>query len=272
VRWDARVPKYDAFGREIGEDPLAGLRDAVAQPNPEPEPVEASVATPADASVATPADAAVATPADAAVAAPAAPEPVIVPPARVEVARPRRRRRGGLAGLLIVVAVIGAAGLATNSAVQEGGSVIDGITPQEAPPPDGVQGRSLVREADFATALKTLQGAGVGQPIMLRVAPDRIDATVVKDGEVHQVQITPDGELHQLGSGADAGTRATVGYGAIDAAAPERLARAGSTRRHPARSIDYVLFTAGPPTTWGAYYKRGRIVIGDRHGRPQRVL
>jgi hypothetical protein len=240
VRWDARVPEYDAFGREIGEDPLARLRDPVAPPKPAP--VEATVAEP---------------------------EPEVAPP-RVDVARPRRRRRrGGVAGLLVIVAAFVALGLVGNVADQESGSVIDSITPEEAPPPVGVQGRSLIRRANFARALETLQGAGVGRPMRLRVAPGRIDATLVKDGEVHQVQITADGELRELGSGAAAGARATVGYGAIDAAAPERLTRAGATRRHPARSIDYVLFTA---TTWGAYYKRGRIVIGDRHGRPQRVL
>jgi hypothetical protein len=261
VRWDARVPKYDAFGREIGDDPLAGLRDEVAQPQPvdatvaEPEPEPAPGAEPEPAPV-------------------AEPEPVFVPrPPRAEVARPRRRRSRGLAGLLVVAAVIGAAGLATNSAVEQGSDIIDSITPQEAPPaPVGVQGRSLIRRANFAAALETLQGAGVGRPMMLRVAPDRIDATVVKDGKLHQLQLTADGELRELGSGTAGATRATVGYGAIDAAAPERLTRAGATRKHPARSIDYVLFTAGPPTTWGAYFKRGRIVIGDRHGRPQRVL
>jgi hypothetical protein len=243
VRWDDRVPKYDAFGRVIGEDPLAEMRDKPAR-------AEANVAE-------------------------AEPGPVVAaPPPRIEPARPRRRpRRGGFAGLLVIVAVLGGVGLVANTGGGVGGDVIDSITPQEAPsPPVGVQGRSLVRQANFAAALKTLQGAGVGRPMMLRVAPDRIDATVVKNGELHQIQITADGELRELGSGAAAGARATVGYGAIDSAAPERLTRAGATRKHHARSIDYVLFTAGPPTTWGAYYKRGRIVIGDRHGRPQRVL
>jgi hypothetical protein len=254
VRWDALVPDYDAFGREIGKDPPAGLRDA-----PRPTPVEPSVAAPEPA---------------AAVPAPvvAAPAPVVAPPGRVQPARPRRRR-GGLAGLLVVVAIVGAAGLAANSGVEKGRDIIDSVAPEQAaPPPAGVETRSLIRRANFAAALETLQGAGVGRPTMLRVAPDRIDATLVKGRKLHQVQITADGELRELGSGVAARTRAGVGYGAIDAAAPERLTRAAATRRHPARSIDYVLFTAGPPATWGAYFQRGRIVIGDRRGRPQRVL
>jgi hypothetical protein len=244
MRSYALVPKYDAFGREIGDDPLARLRDTVTPP--EPAPVEAAVAEPVEP-----------------VAAP--------PPARV--ARPRRRHGGGLAGLLVLAAVVGAVGLVGNAAVEHGGSVIDGIAPQEAaPPPTGVQGRSLIRRANFATALKTLQDAGVGRPVMLRVAADRIDATVVKGRTRHQIQLTADGELRELGSGAPAGTRGTVAYGAIDPAAPERITRAGANAKHPPRSIDYVLFTVGPPTTWGAYFKRGRIVIGDPHGRPQRVI
>jgi hypothetical protein len=241
MRSYAHVPEYDAFGREVGEDPLAGLRDAVAPPKPTP----------------------------------VAAEPVAAPPQpRIEAARPRRRRRGGLAGLLVLAGVLGAVGLVANAGVEVGGDVIDTITPQEAPPPQptGVQGRSLIRRANFAGALKTLAGAGVGRPVMLRVAPDRIDATVVKGRKLHQIQITADGELRELGSGSPAGTRGTVGYGAIDPAAPERLTRAGANAKHPPRSIDYVLLTAGPPTTWGAYFKRGRIVIGDRHGRPRRVL
>jgi hypothetical protein len=247
MRSYAHVPEYDAFGREIGDDPLASLRDTVAPP--EPAPVEAAVAEPVEP-----------------VAAP--------PPARV--ARPRRRRHGGgLAGLLVLAAVVGAAGLVANTGGVGGDvtDVIGGIAPQEAaPPPTGVHGRSLIRRANFATALKTLQDAGVGRPVMLRVAPDRIDATVVQGRKLHQIQLTADGELRELGSGATAGSRGTVAYGAIDPAAPERITRAGANAKHPPRSIDYVLLTAGPPTTWGAYFKRGRIVIGDPHGSPQRVI
>jgi hypothetical protein len=54
--------------------------------------------------------------------------------------------------------------------------------------------------------------------------------------------------------------------------APERLARAGATRKVPARHIDYLVLSPGPPVAWGAYYKGGRIVLGDAHGHQQRVL
>jgi hypothetical protein len=245
------VPEYDAFGREIGDDPLASLRDAVNPPPPKPKPVEAAVAEPQ-------------------------PEPVVAAPAppRLEFVRPRRRGSGrGLAGLLVVAAIVGAVGLAGSIAVQKGEDFIENITPDEAaPPPAGLQGRSLIVRANFAPALKALREAKLGRPLAIRVAPERIDATLVKSGTIHQVQITPDGELRELGSGDASGTRRVVAYAAIDPGAPERLTRAGATRKQPARSINYVLLTPGPPPTWGAYYKRGRIVIGDRHGRPQRVI
>jgi hypothetical protein len=248
VRCHSRVPEYDAFGREIGEDPLAAFRAPVT-PAPATEP-EVVVAEPEPER-------------PVAVAAPPPPQPV----------RPqRRRRRGGVASVLVLGAIIAGVGLAGNAAVEKGGDIIQRITPEESgPPPAGVQAGSLIRADNFDAALKTLQDAGLGRPVMLRVAPDRIDANLVKGRTLHIVRITPGGELQEFGR-SEAGTRGTVGYRAIDPSAPERLTRAGATRKQPARSIDYVVLTPGPPVTWGAYYKRGRIVIGDRHGRLQRVL
>ncbi len=253
------MPEYDAFGREIGEDPLAALSASVspapAQPAAEPKPaaVEPAVAEPE----------------------PPAPAVAAPPPQRPQFVRaPRRRRRGGVASLLVIVAIVAAVGLVSNAAVEKGSDIIKRITPDVAAPraATGLRGASLIRQANFAAAVKTLSAAKLGRPLSIRVAPDRIDATLVKGRTLHQVQITPDGELRELGSGGAPGTRPAVAYAAIDTAAPERLTRAGATRKQPARSIDYVLLTPGKPITWGAYYKRGRIVIGDAHGRPQRVM
>lgn len=242
------MPEYDAFGREIGDDPLVGLRDAVNPPPPvvaQPEP---------------------------AIAAPGS-EPVVAAPPPPQFVRPRRRGRGGLAGLLVIVAIIAAVGLVGNAAVEKGNDFVEQITPQEpVPPPTGLQRDSLIQESNFGPALRKLGEARLGKPMAIRVAPDRIDATLVKGSKLHQVQITPDGALRELGSGDAPATRGIVAYANIDAGAPERLTRAGATKKQPARSIDYVLLTPGPPQTWGAYYKRGRIVIGDRNGHPQRVI
>jgi hypothetical protein len=239
------VPEYDAFGREIGDDPLQEFR-APAQPapvEPRPEPVAA------------------------------AEQPIVAAPPRLEFVRPRRRRGGSLAGLIVVLATVAAAGVALLSVGTsvEGGldSIVESV-PEEVAPPTGITGESLIRRANFADAVRTLAGSGLGRPLTMRVAPARIDATLIaKDGRMHQVQITPGGKLNELAS-SDGAPGRTIPYRAIDPSAPERLVRAGATKTVPAGRIDYLVITAGPQ--WAAYYKGGRIVIGDAHGRKQRVL
>ncbi|HET8754951.1 MAG TPA: hypothetical protein VFM58_03020, partial [Solirubrobacteraceae bacterium] len=190
--------------------------------------------------------------------------------------RPRRRRGFGLAGLIVVVAGIGAIGLAANSVVEEGQDLIERAIPQppdgesDTAPPVGLAARSLVRRDNFAAALATLADSGLGRPTLVRIAPDRIDTQLLKGGTLHIVQITPDGELRELGSSQGSGT--PIPFKAIDPAAPERLVRRAATRKSPPRAIDYLVVSPGPPQTVGAYFKSGRIVVGDAHGRPQRVL
>jgi hypothetical protein len=256
------VPKYDAFGREIGDDPLEALRESApappapevrpAEPWPDPEPRPAPEAV-------------------------AEPDEPAAPPPRIQFVRPRRRR-GGMARLVLTLAILGAVGLAVvNVGTRvEGGidDIVDSLpkTVDPEPPATGVTGDSLVRRANFEAAIATLSRARLGRPLSMRVAPDRIDATLLAaGGRLHQVQITPGGALRELASSAGPQAR-TVAYAAIDSAAPERLVRAGATRKFPARSIDYLVLSAGPPASWGAYYKGGRIVLGDAHGRKQRVL
>jgi hypothetical protein len=236
------VPEYDAFGREIGDDPLNALRtSAPARPEPaEPEP------------------------------APVAPTPM-----RIELGR--RRRRGGAARWIVILAVLGAGLVAiANVGVKvEGGiqDIVDELPSTTSPPPTatGLESDSLIREKNFAEAIDTLSRAGLGRPLTMRVAADRIDATLVAKDRLHQVQIRPGGELIDLAT-ADAPPGRTIDYRKIDVSAPQRLTRAGATRRIPARTIDYLVLSPGPPVTWGAYYKGGRIVLGDAHGHKQRVL
>jgi hypothetical protein len=200
------------------------------------------------------------------------PERVIATP-QIEFVRPRRRRRGGFAAILVIGAIVAGIGLAANSVVEEGQDLIDRIQPEivePEPAPTGLQAESLIRRDNFANALQQLQDADLGRPTMLRIAPERIDATLLKGDQLNVVQITPDGELRRFGSSP--GNGPAIAFKAIDPAAPEKLVRRGATRNAPASSINYVLVTPSDQLAVNAYYKGGRIVIGDRNGRPVRVL
>jgi hypothetical protein len=265
LRSDAAVPKYDAFGREIGDDPLENLRattNPVAAETPRVEVAAPEEETEAWSGAHEPES--------------EPPQIVIAPP---EFARPRRRRRG-FPVILVLGVIVAGIGLAANSVVDEGKDLIDRAIPElpdvdvdaapDAPPPVGLEADSLIREDNYADALQTLADSGLGRPIFLRIAPDRIDAQLLERGRVHQVQITPGGELREFGSSQ--GTGRPMAFKAIDPTAPERLVRRAATPKAPPRAIDYLVVSPGPPQTVGAYFKNGRIVIGDSHGRPQRVL
>jgi len=247
------VPDYDAFGREIDEDPVAKLREATVEP---------VVATPAAAEAET---------------APAPePEPAFEPPVAgtPQFVRPPRRRHRGLAALLVLLAVVGAIAWTATVVVDTVQDGISGVIVEpDAPPPTGLQRDSLVRRANFADALTRLRESGLGRPLTLRVAPDRVDASLVgEDGRMHHVQVDSTGGLRELAS-SPAPDTPTTAYSRIDPAAPERLARAGARRAGVgARRIDYLVLNGGTGLTWGAYFKGGKIVIGDARGRPQRVL
>jgi hypothetical protein len=87
------------------------------------------------------------------------------------------------------------------------------------------------------------------------------------------VQVQPGGELREITTVSGAGvTRAPLDWDRIDARAPERLTRAAARRlKLSPRRIDYLVLSADP-AQWGAYFKNGRIVFGDRRGRVTRVL
>ena len=227
------MPKHDAFGREIGEDTLEAFRPTA----PAPAPVE--------------------------------------PRRRARIARPQRQRRrgGGLAGWLVLLAFLGAALAGVGTSVESGSDGVTGGPAIEAPATAaGLDGASLIRARNFAEAVDALSRAGLGRPLTMRVAPDRIDAALLEKGRVHHVRITPGGELDELATTAAPGSRRTVAYDEIDVSAPQRLVRAGATRRNRARRIDYLVLTPGPPIAWAAYFKGGRIVVGDARGRKRRVI
>jgi hypothetical protein len=197
------VPEYDAFGREIGEDPLAALRDATvpakpAPPRPEPIPPE-----------------------------PEAPPEVVAadPPTFV---RPRRRPRGGIAGLGVIVALLGLLLALGNMAVSEIEGGLEGLV--ETDEPAGPGPSSMIRSQNLERALEQLRGSGLGRPLTLRAYPGRVDARLVAgNGRQSLMRVTAQHELRTLGT-REGGRARGIGYGQIDPAMPERLVRAAEGR------------------------------------------
>jgi hypothetical protein len=201
---------------------------------------------------------------------------------RVQFVRPRRRPWRAVRALAIVIVLLSVAAIAIPAVVRvatdEVGDRLDELVPAPArpaaDPPRGLQGASLIRRANFAEAVAALRGAELGRPVLVRVAPERVDATLVdRQGRVHQVQVTFDGTLNRFSTTAGSANVPTVPFAAIEARAPERLVRRGAKRAGAAAgTINYVVFTAGVDLPWGAYFKGGEIVQGDRSGTPRRVL
>lgn len=273
------MPKYDAFGREIGEDTLKGLggkpksrRDA--SPVRAPERKAAVPAPPLEGS------------------RPAAPGPRQVTPARAPSAPPARVARrsgagrgcgGSLATVITVAAVAigGATGLIGGSTGGSGGSsgtIKAPAKPQQAAPaaaaPRGVGPRSLVRRANLAAALGRLRSTELRLD-HLRVAPERIDATLLtRGGRLRSVQVQPGGAAERLGpdSGPGFDGASTIPFARLNPAAPERLARRGAAKLHVSiAKLMYLVPTFSSGTlTWAAYFPHSRYVLGDAAGRYQR--
>ena len=254
------MPEHDAFGRPIGEDPLASLRDATEPAAaPRVEPVEALEPEAApEPEVAT-----------------REPEPVAAP--RPEFVRPRRRRRGGVVLLLVLAIVVVAAVPAVVGVIAtDVRDQVEGVLPnavRAVPPPVGLERDSMIRRDNFAAALDTLRQADLGRPALLRVAPERVDATLVDGRRMRQVQVRFDGDLQRFSTTETGATPEATTFGRIDPRAPARLVREGARRLGiPTRQIDYLVFSTGTGLPWGAYFTAGGIVQGDARGRLRRTL
>lgn len=285
------MPKYDAFGREIGEDTLSGLgsgaSESAAPPHAEPVPMEAGspLRAPEPAPAQPPPQ-----PQPTFTAGPAQPRPQAKPErpfVSIPLRPPRQRRRRGLGFIVLFALVVFlgpllVGGLVIFSAVDGATDAVrDGIesiaTPElpAAVPPKGVSGRSLVRRDHFAAALAKLSGSEL-RLTHLRLAPERIDAQLLtRGGRLRSVQVKPGGDLEQLGSDSGAGfdTASTIPFSRLDPRAPQRLARRGAAKLHvPVSTLQYLVPTLfSGKLTWVAYFKRGRYVMGDAAGRYQRA-
>ena len=275
------MPKYDAFGREIGEDPLEGLgwasggtvepaQEVQPEPVPRPEPVMPTAAPEASytATPQPPPRVMTPPPPPAAARPPQPPPPVMsssggtVPPVMQQFMRPRRRRPLGfrlmsrLITLVVFIAIAVTVVPNLTSGIKDATDLnididrpdikfpdIEGA-PAVAEPPVGLGPGSLIRPAAFRRALADLRGRDLGRVKNLRLAPDRIDAELLTSGgRLRSVQRAHDGEFRQFSvSGSGFGHLATIPYAEIEPGAPQRLVKAGAERLgKPASRIDYLV-------------------------------
>jgi hypothetical protein len=301
------VAKHDAFGREIGEDTLAGLGGG-SEVKPAPEPAEATWQERTERDEAT-WDAAekvevarLETAADAKEeqaeraedlrqeaaggsrwTPPPSPAGRRPPTITLPVPPARSRRRGRklvwfivLGVILVVVLPLMLAGFAIVNTVGDATRELDDAFKIERPDapaaaPTGLGRGSLVREAQFAAAMRRLQGERYGGLTSLRVAPERINAQfLTDDGRLVSVQLSSDGKLQTFGGGGTGFSTDTIPYSRVRAAVPERLTRRAAKRvGKPATRLDYLVLSGGGPRDllWGAFFKGGGHVQGFADGR-----
>ena len=289
------MPKYDAFGREIGEDTLEGLGSgATANPAPQSEVAEDGYSGPTSEPVAAePQPSPLRVEPQAYTSQPEPqPQPRSERPSITIPLQPRRRRRSGrglifvfLFILFIFIAplVIGAIAIfntvdsateAVRGGIKEGLESVPATPAKPAVPPKGIAGRSLVRKANFAAALAKLRGSEL-RLTHLRLAPERIDVTLLtRGGRLRHNQVQPGGAIKQFGpdSGEGFDQTRTIPFARLNAGAPQRLARQGAAKLGvPVSTLQYLVPTYfSGAITWAAYFKRGRYVLGDAAGRYQR--
>lgn len=264
------MARYDAFGREIGEDPLAeqGWRMPEAPPAEAPNPVAPS-----------------------APAAPAGPAGLAPPPqaptgpAASRPSTPRRARRWPVRLVILGVVVWGLA-RAGDVSVEKIGDAVDDITnavpspatetetaerPAEGPAPVGLRAGSFIRADVLGPAVAKLRAGRLGRVTQLTVRPDRIDANLVTaDDRIRIVQVLPGPTLKTITT-TDSAFRGqdAFGYDRIDPTAAQRLVRAGARRmKRRVDRVDYVVVTRfGEGMAWIAYFKDGSYAFGDAAGR-----
>jgi hypothetical protein len=272
-RWDRRVPDYDAFGREVGEDTLSQWRQGSTALPPEPEPEQRRAPaqpSPAVVTAGDPLGTATVPPVPAARHAPPS-----VP------GRPRRRRRRWTK--LIVLLVVGWVTFnLIGNLVDEVEDAARTITipnlspPTPAEPPAGLEAGSLLRPAAFARALGDIRRRDIGRLQHLRVAPERIDATLhTPKSTLVNVQVSAaDGFRRFSESSPGFPATGTIPYGRLDARAPQRLTRAAAERLGlPVTQVNYLVPSATDgKITWGAYFKNGAIFLADARGRITRRI
>ena len=169
------------------------------------------------------------------------------------------------------VNLLAAAGSRVKDAVDDLPSL---SVPKPAAPvadPVGLEAGSMIRPGNLRKALAELRRRDLGKLESLRLAPERIDATLLSPrGTLISVQLRHDGQFRQFSeSGPGFGGATTIPFGRLDPRAPQRLVRAAAERlgRSPDQ-IDYLVPSISEGKVyWGAYFKNGATFLGDARGR-----
>ncbi len=246
------MSERDAFGREIGEDPLAELGwQTSRQPDP---PVAHSPA-------------------------PEAITPASEPPSFSAPPMPRyqrKRRRGlGFLFLIILLSIVTAVAGGIFSLVQVTSDAVDGIEgaireavpTAVAPAPEGTEQGSLLRTRDLRAALAKLPS---GDILLIRVAPARIDAQIADGRQMKIVQVRADGGVTTVTSPVSNPGRPVR----VDPAAPARIVRTAARRagRDPSDVSYLVLTRFGPRAEWQLFFGDGLHFSASASGRKVRRI
>jgi hypothetical protein len=279
----------DAFGREQNEDPLAdmGWKQAGSAPVGETSPEVAPPAPPIESGrpiESGPPTRPVFVRRDGGTPTPASLAPLLTQvrdaaAAAAGLPRPRRRRGGGVS--LVVLLTLGAGTLGLFGL----GSAVDSTTSEEravpapgfddpgaAPDPGEANGGSLLRPTRVRRALAVARKDGRLQT--LRVAPERIDATVVdSQRRMRILLIYPNGTVNRLGSATvPRSSIESIPWSTVDAAAPQRIARAAARDAgRSVRAVDYlVTINVGATPRWELFFKDGLHYRANVNGRAVR--
>jgi hypothetical protein len=143
--------------------------------------------------------------------------------------------------------------------------------------PSSHDGPSLVPAKRFGKAMEKVRAEAGSEAtlIAIRLAPDRVDATVRRaGGEQVLVQVLADLTVRRFNAGSS-GNRG-LSLRRVDPRVPDRLVRAAAERLRVDRGDVTYLVLASVPTfggggIWSAFFDGGRYVIADLDGRNVRV-
>jgi hypothetical protein len=256
------MSERDAFGREKGEDPLAGMGwSSSVDPNtPTPTPTPAP-AQPVPVMQTLSADD----------LPPSAPAPAWTPGPRQTYVRRRRRRVSGIIVPLFIIGIVALAIGGATTALNAGSDALDDFTASIDSATNGGTVTTTTTPSDGTTLMqpKALKAALAKLPDgdieLLRVAPERINANVIVKGRMHVVQVTAGGDVTDVTTPA----KGRGDYVKVNSAAPSRIARTAAKRsgRRVGRVSYLVLMSLSGKAEWQLFFDDGMHYSASANGK-----